>query len=332
MQYQIMAATLIDFYLYIQWAFKWYIWVKPNIDLSNPIYQLKCPVKHYCHSDCLGRHHLTLSHDLIIWPQVTLDMSITPEDLCRWQSFTERCNDSVTDKTKQSKWMLWGEDPRAWQLPVVALTSLKCENQIRGPLPSQIPIINYTSVKSQRFKCCCMWCWRVKQMHGEKTGAKVIQKKIYIPGDTEARAPNRQRCLVWCIHRAASCSIVQGYIDRLCWKQTHTWLVLKFTGNTHPDPSLSLLGGWGGGSDSWGSSNNHTYYWLSFLLFHQQCHKLFSTLASFRFSWPQTTNKEIKNNCGNQHVMHSETLGLKLKNLSEKSGSLARVKNDLLIS
>ena len=110
-----MAATLIDFYLYIQWAFKWYIRVKPNIDLSNPIYQHKCPVKHYCHIDSLGRHHLTLSHDLITWPQVTLDMSITP-DLCRWQSFTERCNDSVTDKTKQSKWLLWGEHPMVWQL------------------------------------------------------------------------------------------------------------------------------------------------------------------------------------------------------------------------
>lgn len=104
----------------------------------------------------------------------------------------------------------------AGQLPVQALTTPECEKQIREVLSSQIPIINYTSVKSQRFKCCSMWCWRIKQMQGEKTGARVIQKKIYIPRDTEDRATNRQRWPVFCIHRAHSCKFLPRNIDRQC--------------------------------------------------------------------------------------------------------------------
>lgn len=118
-----------------------------------------------------------------------------------------------------------GSNSDPGQLPVQALTTPECEKQIREVLSSQIPIINYTSVKSQRFKCCCMWCWRIKQMQGEKTGARVIQKKIYIPRDTEDRATNRQRWPVFCIHRAHSCRFLLRNIDRQCWKQTRTWIV-----------------------------------------------------------------------------------------------------------
>lgn len=118
-----------------------------------------------------------------------------------------------------------GSNSGPGQLPVQALTTPECEKQIREVLSSQIPIINYTSVKSQRFKWCSMWCWRVKQMQGEKTGARVIQKKIYIPRETEDRATNRQRWPVFCIHRAHSCRFLPRNIDRQCWKQTRTWIV-----------------------------------------------------------------------------------------------------------
>lgn len=43
-----------------------------------------------------------------------------------------------------------------------------------------------------------------------------------------------------------------------------------------------------------------------------------------------SNKKEIWNRIGNQHVRYSKTVGLKLKNLSPKSGSQARGKNELL--
>lgn len=167
----------------------------------------------------------------IMWPPVTPDLSITPRDQARWQRFVNTHYDCRPDITEwigthsNLRQMTQDQTLRPGQLPVQALTTPECEKQIREVLSSQIPIINYTSVKSQRFKCCSMWCWRIKQMQGEKTGARVIQKKIYIPRDTEDRATNRQRWPVFCIHRAHSCRFLLRNIDRQCWKQTHTWIV-----------------------------------------------------------------------------------------------------------
>lgn len=167
----------------------------------------------------------------IMWPPVTPALSITPRDQARWQQFVNTHYDCRADTTEwigiHSKLASddTGSNSGPGQLPVQALTTPECEKQIREVLSSQIPIINYTSVKSQRFKWCSMWCWRVKQMQGEKTGARVIQKKIYIPRETEDRATNRQRWPVFCIHRAHSCRFLPRNIDRQCWKQTRTWIV-----------------------------------------------------------------------------------------------------------
>lgn len=179
----------------------------------------------------LNTRHQSLSHHLscdLLWPPA---LSITPRDQARWQQFVNTHYDCRADTTEwigiHSKLASddTGSNSGPGQLPVQALTTPECEKQIREVLSSQIPIINYTSVKSQRFKWCSMWCWRVKQMQGEKTGARVIQKKIYIPRETEDRATNRQRWPVFCIHRAHSCRFLPRNIDRQCWKQTRTWIV-----------------------------------------------------------------------------------------------------------
>lgn len=179
----------------------------------------------------LTTRHQSLSHHLscdLLWPPA---LSITPRDQARWQQFVNTHYDCCADTTEwigiHSKLASddTGSNSGPGQLPVQALTTPECEKQIREVLSSQIPIINYTSVKSQRFKWCSMWCWRVKQMQGEKTGARVIQKKIYIPRETEDRATNRQRWPVFCIHRAHSCRFLPRNIDRQCWKQTRTWIV-----------------------------------------------------------------------------------------------------------
>lgn len=179
----------------------------------------------------LTTRHQSLSHHLscdLLWPPA---LSITPRDQARWQQFVNTHYDCSADTTEwigiHSKLASddTGSNSGPGQLPVQALTTPECEKQIREVLSSQIPIINYTSVKSQRFKWCSMWCWRVKQMQGEKTGARVIQKKIYIPRETEDRATNRQRWPVFCIHRAHSCRFLPRNIDRQCWKQTRTWIV-----------------------------------------------------------------------------------------------------------
>lgn len=167
----------------------------------------------------------------IMWPPVTPDLSITPRDQARWQRFVNTHYDCRPDITEwigtHSNLRQMTQDQTATRTATSAGTynSRVWETDQRGAVftnsNNQLHISQISKIQMLR----SMWCWRIKQMQGEKTGARVIQKKIYIPRDTEDRATNRQRWPVFCIHRAHSCRFLLRNIDRQCWKQTRTWIV-----------------------------------------------------------------------------------------------------------